>query len=67
MARTSDYDFLAPESTVGWVADRDDFPRDTDTHADADTNDVFDGLASGLYDEGVEHEVREVLGRVFGM
>ena len=67
MARTTDYDFLAPESAVSWVAERADFPRDADTHADADTNEVFDELESGLYDEGVEHEVRELLGRAFGM
>jgi hypothetical protein len=67
MAKTTDYDFLSPESAVGLVGDRDRFPVDTDTHGDADTDDVFDGLASGLYDEGVEHEVRELLGRVFGM
>jgi hypothetical protein len=67
MARTTDYDFLAPESAVRSLSDRHDFPGDTDTHGDVDTDDVFDELASGLYDEGVEHEVRELLGRVFGM
>ena len=65
MARTTDYDFLAPESAVSSVAEHDEFPGDTDTPGDAD--DVFDQLASGLYDEDVEHEVRAVLGRVFGM
>jgi len=65
MASTTDYDFLAPESALGAVADRDGFPVGADAHWDAD--DVFDELTSGLYDEGVEHEVRALLGRVFGM
>jgi len=67
MASTTDYDFLAPESALGAVTDRDGFPAGTDGRWDADADDVFGELASGLYDEGVEHEVRALLGRVFGM
>lgn len=67
MTRTTDYEFLAPESTVGAIADRDAFAVDAEAYADPGSDDVFDGLASDLYDEGVEHEVRNLLGRVFGI
>jgi hypothetical protein len=68
MARTTDFElFLAPESTVG-VAIDDDFAIESDTYADS-ADDLLDGLAAsgGMYDDGGERHVRDVLGRVFGM
>jgi hypothetical protein len=67
MDKTTDYEtFLAPESAVG--IDHDDFEIETDAYADP-ADDLLDGLAAsgGMYDDGGERRVREVLGRVFGM
>ncbi len=66
MNRTTDFeDFLAPESAV---AIDDDFEIEPDTYADP-ADDLLDGLAAsgGMYDDGGERHVRDVLGRVFGM
>jgi hypothetical protein len=64
MARHPDYEFLAPESAVGAAIDG----LDSDAYADP-ADDLFEGLAAadGLYDDGVERHVRDVLGRVFGI
>jgi hypothetical protein len=67
MDRTTDHEtFLAPESAVG--IDYDDFEIEPDTYADP-ADDLLDGLAAsgGMYDDGGERHVREILGRVFGM
>jgi len=66
MDRTTDFEaFLAPESAV---AIDDDFEIESDTYADP-ADDLLDGLAAsgGMYDDGGERHVRDVLGRVFGM
>jgi hypothetical protein len=67
MDRTTDHEtFLAPESAVG--IDYDGFEIEPDTYADP-ADDLLDGLAAsgGMYDDGGERHVREILGRVFGM
>jgi hypothetical protein len=67
MDRTTDFEtFLAPESAV--AIDQDDFDIEPDTYADP-ADDLLDGLAAsgGMYDDGGERHVRDVLGRVFGM
>lgn len=66
MDRTTDFEpFLAPESAV---AIDDDFAIESDAYADP-ADDLLDGLAAsgGMYDDGGERHVRDVLGRVFGM
>jgi hypothetical protein len=69
MARTTDFEaFLAPESAVGAALDQDDLDIGPDTYIDP-ADDLLDGLAAsgGMYEDGGERHVREVLGRVFGM
>jgi hypothetical protein len=66
MHTTTDFEaLLAPESAV---AIDDDFAIEPDTYADP-ADDLLDGLAAsvGMYDDGGERHVRDVLGRVFGM
>jgi hypothetical protein len=65
---TTDFEpFLAPESAVGPAID-DGFEFEPDTYADPD-DDLLGGLVAsgGMYDDGGERHVRQVLGRVFGM
>jgi len=67
MNRMTDFEaVLAPESAV--AIDGDDFALEPDAYADP-ADDLLDGLAAsgGMYDDGGERHVREVLGRVFGM
>jgi hypothetical protein len=69
MSRTTDFEaFLAPESAVGPALDQDDFDIEPDRYADP-ADDLLQGLAAsgGMYDDGGERHVRDVLGRVFGM
>jgi hypothetical protein len=67
MATTPEYElFLAPESAVAAAID-DELDAGSDAYADP-ADDFLDGLAGGgLYDEGVERHVREILGRVYGL
>ena len=67
MTRTTDFEaLLAPESAV--AIDQDDFEIEPDAYADP-ADELLDGLTAsrGMYDDGGERHVREVLGRVFGM
>ncbi len=69
MDETTDFEaFLAPESAVGPAIDHDEFGIESDAYVDP-ADDLLDGLAAsgGMYDDGGERHVRDVLGRVFGM
>jgi hypothetical protein len=64
---TNDFeDLLAPESAV--AIDADELAIEPDAYTDP-ADDLLDGLAAsgGMYDDGGERHVRDVLGRVFGM
>jgi hypothetical protein len=67
MDRTDDFEaLLAPESAVAF--DEHAFDIEPDAYADP-ADELLDGLVAGggMYDDGGERHVRQVLGRVFGM